>query len=142
MGRSASICDIRPVSDYSNVYYATVRQTGQVPEARLREKSDKKYYTDNRVSAHFSSSGHPVRPPRRNKKPNTDLHRSYEVHQNNYLVSGRPNIMPTRGQYHHGDQYTLSRRHSLAQIPRQNSEGNYHRVSKGRTKNMDEDKTS
>ena len=35
----------------------------------MREKKpDSKYYTANRVSANFSSSGHPVRPPRRNKK--------------------------------------------------------------------------
>merc|ERR1712106_933612 len=67
--RSASICDIRQVDSSSNVFYATVRKSGKVPEVEMREKKpDKNHYASNRVSANFSSSGHPVRPPRRNKK--------------------------------------------------------------------------
>merc|ERR1711874_205555 len=75
--RSASVCDIRPVTSNSNVYYATVRKTGKIPEVKLRERSEKNYYTANRVSAHFSSSGHPVRPPRKTKKSNSDHYSSY-----------------------------------------------------------------
>ena len=92
--RSASVCDIRPVTSNSNVYYATVeispvyhssiidmvfqvRKTGKIPEVKLREKSEKNYYTANRVSAHFSSSGHPIRPPRKTKKSHSDQYSSY-----------------------------------------------------------------
>jgi len=76
--RSASICDIRPVTDSSsNVYYATVRKTAKVPVPRREKKED--YYHENRRSAHFTSSGHPVRPPRRKK--NTDSESSNYMSQ-------------------------------------------------------------
>merc|ERR1712083_1278060 len=116
--RSASICDIRPISRYGNVYYATVRQTGQVPEVKMREKSDKKNYAANRVSAHFSSSGHPIRPPRKSKKPSSILYSDY---QNHHIECERP--QNTRGHYYFGSQHTLhpalSRSTSLVQIPMQ-----------------------
>jgi len=64
--RSASICDIRPVDNSSGVYYATVLKSGKVPpEVVMRDKKDKGDYSQNRQSANFSSSGHPIRPPRR-----------------------------------------------------------------------------
>ena len=66
--RSASICDIRPLANGSNEFYATVRKSGKVPEVKMREKKpERNYYSENRMSANFSSSGHPVRPPRRQK---------------------------------------------------------------------------
>jgi len=72
--RSASICDIRPVANSSGEFYATVRKSGKVPvpEVPMRESrggGERNYYTENRRSANFSSSGHPVpiRPPRRQK---------------------------------------------------------------------------
>ena len=65
--RSNSICDIRPLANGSNEFYATVRKSGKVPEVKMREKPERNYYTENRRSANFSSSGHPVRPPRRQK---------------------------------------------------------------------------
>ena len=71
--RSASICDIRPVANSSGEFYATVRKSGKVPapEVPMRESrgGERSYYTENRRSANFSSSGHPVpiRPPRRQK---------------------------------------------------------------------------
>lgn len=67
--RSNSICDIRPLDNGSNEFYATVRKSGKVPEVKLREKKpERSYYSENRQSANFSSSGHPVRPPRRQKQ--------------------------------------------------------------------------
>jgi len=84
--RSASICDIRPVTQDSNVYYATVRKTGQVPPVTRREKKDA-YYHENRRSAHFTSSGQPVRPPRRKK--NTDSESSHYMSQNNLYESSK-----------------------------------------------------
>ena len=67
--RSNSICDIRPLANGSNEFYATVRKSGKVPEVKLREKKpERNYYSENRQSANFSSSGHPVRPPRRQKQ--------------------------------------------------------------------------
>lgn len=69
--RSASICDIRPVTESgSNVYYATVRKTDALPVVRREKKDD--HYQENRRSAHFTSSGQPVRPPRRKKKTDSD----------------------------------------------------------------------
>ena len=70
--RSASICDIRPVANSSGEFYATVRKSGKVqaPEVQMREqRPERSHYTENRRSANFSSSGHPVpiRPPRRQK---------------------------------------------------------------------------
>ena len=67
--RSASICDIRPLANGSNEFYATVRKSGKVAEVKMREKKpERSYYAENRQSANFSSSGHPVRPPRRQKQ--------------------------------------------------------------------------
>ena len=82
--RAASICDIRPVETSSNDFYATVRtlvtnkihkalsfqvrKSGKGPEVKMREKKQEgSSYAARRVSANFSSSGHPVRPPRRTK---------------------------------------------------------------------------
>ena len=67
--RSASICDIRPVANSSGEFYATVRRSGKVPDTVvMREKRpERSYYSENRRSANFTSSGHPVRPPRRQK---------------------------------------------------------------------------
>lgn len=58
------------MANTSGEFYATVRKSGKVPqqEVTMREKRpEKNYYTENRRSANFSSSGHPVRPPRRQK---------------------------------------------------------------------------
>jgi len=66
--RSASICDIRPTHQNSTDFYATVRKSGKVPDVKMREKrQDGTNYSSRRVSANFSSSGHPVRPPRKSK---------------------------------------------------------------------------
>jgi len=143
--RSASICDIRPVSRYSNVYYATVRQTGQIPEVKMREKSDnKRYYAANRVSAHFSSSGQPIRPPRKNKRPTSSL---YSDCQNQYLEYERPDNVNTRGHYYYGSQQTihpaLSRSTSLVQIPtqdRSNRDSGYYGAWPDRRRKGDLDK--
>jgi hypothetical protein len=45
-----------------------VRKSGKVPEVKLRERSDKTNYAANRASANFSSTGQPVRLPRKTKK--------------------------------------------------------------------------
>jgi len=66
--RSASICDIRPVDSSSKDFYATVIKSGKVPDVKMREKKQEgRDYSSRRVSANFSSSGHPVRPPRKSK---------------------------------------------------------------------------
>jgi len=75
--RSASICDIRPVDNSSNVYYATVRKSGKIADVKVRDRQDRNYYTSNRASANFSSSGHPVRPPRRTKTSGYDVGAHY-----------------------------------------------------------------
>lgn len=68
--RSASICDIRPVGSSANAFYATVRKSGQIANVSRRDKKlESQNNAVNRVSANFSSSGHPVRPPRKIKKP-------------------------------------------------------------------------
>ncbi|XP_023328470.1 uncharacterized protein LOC111701421 [Eurytemora carolleeae] len=82
--RSASICDIRPLTETSNVYYATVRKTGKVPVPRRKKKDD--YYLENRRSAHFTSSGHPVPPPRRKKNTDSDSSQ-YMSRENNIYES-------------------------------------------------------
>ena len=67
--RSASICDIRPLANGTNEFYATVRKSGKVPEVKMREKKpERSFYSENRQSANFSSSGHPVRPPRKQRQ--------------------------------------------------------------------------
>ena len=65
--RSNSVCDVRQVEGSNNAFYATVTKTGKVaqPVVRRERREDKDYYINNRQSANFSSSGHPVRPPRR-----------------------------------------------------------------------------
>jgi len=45
-----------------------VIKSGKVPEVKMREKKqEERNYSSRRVSANFSSSGHPVRPPRKSK---------------------------------------------------------------------------
>jgi len=77
--RSSSICDIRPVDNSSGVYYATVRKSGKVsPAVVLRDKKENNYYKQqNRQSADFSSTGHPIRPPRRNKTGGRSDYKEY-----------------------------------------------------------------
>ena len=49
-----------------------MRKSGKVPEVKLREKPNKNFYAANRVSADFSSTGQPIRPPRRTKNTNSE----------------------------------------------------------------------
>jgi hypothetical protein len=66
--RSASVCDVRPVEGSPNAFYATVKKTGKVSVPKREKREDRDLYIQNRQSAHYSSSGHPIRPPRRKKR--------------------------------------------------------------------------
>merc|ERR1711915_126004 len=59
------------------VYYATVRKSGKISDVKVRDRQDRNYYTSNRASANFSSSGHPVRPPRKTKTSGYDVGAHY-----------------------------------------------------------------
>jgi len=80
--RSASICDIRPVSSFSNVYYATVRKSGASDKESVKRREHKKNYEQsNRNSAYYTSSGHPVPPPRRKRNTDSESYSSYSIQQ-------------------------------------------------------------
>jgi len=98
--RSASICDIRPVDNSSGVYYATVRKSGKTPpQVVMRDKTERSsnqttLHNQNRSSAQFSSSGQPVRPPRR-KRPESA---TYEE----FTVNGTQMVKSTESRNPHG----------------------------------------
>ena len=112
--RSASICDIRPVANSSGEFYATVRKSAKVPDVPMRErKPDRNYYTENRRSANFSSSGHPVRPPRRNKTSDygySSLSRQSQSTDRHYssLSFRKPESSPT-DKYYFGGPVTVKK---------------------------------
>lgn len=66
--RSASVCDVRPVEGSPNAFYATVKKTGKVSVPKREKREDRDLYIQNRQSAYYSSSGQPIRPPRRKKR--------------------------------------------------------------------------
>jgi hypothetical protein len=66
--RSASVCDVRPVEGSPNAFYATVKKTGKVSVPKREKREDRDLYIQNRQSAYYSSTGQPIRPPRRKKR--------------------------------------------------------------------------
>jgi len=118
--RSNSICDIRPLANGSNEFYATVRKSGKVPEVKLREKPvERNNYSEKRMSANFSSSGHPVRPPRRQKQSEygysslsrqaMDRNSQYSSqHNSQYSSLRKPEPSPTE-KYYFGGPVTIKK---------------------------------
>ena len=113
--RSASICDIRPVANSSGEFYATVRKSGKIPDVPLREKKDRSYYSENRRSANFSSTGHPVRPPRRQKSSEngySSLSRQSHSSDNRHYASlsfRRPETSNPTDKYYFGGPVTVKK---------------------------------
>ena len=100
-----------------------MRKTGKVPEVKMREKNhDGSNYSSRRVSANFSSSGHPVRPPRKSKgshyeqfsfsgSTSTADNRASSIKQSN-VRSNRSHSSHVPDKYHFGNPVTVRKVHA------------------------------
>jgi len=84
------------------VYVAKVIQSDETPTVKMRKKrTDLNYYTANRQSANFSSSGQPIRPPR--AKEYTFSNCRIQETKKELLKQERPQSLNLTENYYFGD---------------------------------------
>jgi len=111
--------DYQSQENEEKVYIAKVIHPEETPTVKMRKKkTDLNYYTANRQSANFSSSGHPIRPPR--AKEYTFNNCRIPESKKHLLKPERPHSLNLTDNYYFGDSVKKTGKYSYpVQVPRQ-----------------------